>query len=87
MVLFGHTPQIIFVIFSQNGLAAKMNIYSVSCACISSYSFMWIPLELYRCLGNGLNMCILFGHNPQIIFCYFFHKMNSVIFATKVNRY
>ena len=29
----------------------------------------------------------MFGHNPQIIFCHFFHKMNLVIFATKVNRY
>ena len=38
-------------------------------------------LELYRCLGHGLNMCLLFGHNSHIIFCYFFHKMNLVIFA------
>ena len=37
---------------------------------------MTIPLKLYRCLIHGLKMCILF-----------FHKMNSVIFAAKVNRY
>ena len=29
-------------------------------------------------------MCILFGYNPQIIFC---HKMNLVIFLTKGNSY
>ena len=48
---------------------------------------MSVPLKLYRCLGHGLKMCILFGHNPQFIFCHFFHKMNLVIFVAKVNRY
>ena len=47
---------------------------------------MLIPLKLYRYLGHGLKMCILFGYNPQIIFCHFFQKMNIVIFAAKVNR-
>ena len=28
-------------------------------------------------------MCILFGHNPQIIFRHFFHKMNLVIFCAQ----
>ena len=37
---------------------------------------MLIPLDLYRCLGHGLKMCLFFGHKPQIIFGYFFHKMN-----------
>ena len=32
-----------------------------------SYSIMSIPLKLYRCLGHGLKMSILFGYNPQII--------------------
>ena len=32
--------------------------------------------ELYRCFGHGLEMCILFGHNPQNIYCYFFYKKN-----------
>ena len=48
--------------------------------------FMLIPLKLYRCLGHGLEMCILFGYNPQVIFCHFFHKMSILIFAAKVNR-
>ena len=30
-----------------------------------------VALKLYRCLGHGLKMCILFGHNPQIIFVTF----------------
>ena len=50
----------------------------------SSYSFMRIPLKLYRCLGHGLKMCMLCGHNLRIMICYFFHKMNLVIVATKV---
>ena len=49
--------------------------------------FMPIPLKLYKCLGYGLKKCILFGHNPQISYCYFFHKINLVMIAAKVNRY
>ena len=26
-------------------------------------------------------MCMTFGYNPQIIFCYFFHSLNLVIFG------
>ena len=32
---------------------------------------MLIALKLYRCLGHGLKMCILFGHNPEIVCCLF----------------
>ena len=46
--------------------------------------FSPIPLKRYRCIGHGLKMCMLFGHNPQF-FCYFFHKKNLVIFEAKVN--
>ena len=42
--------------------------------------------DLFETLGHGLKMYILCGHNPQIIFCHFFHKMNLVIFAAKINR-
>ena len=49
--------------------------------------FFPIPVKLYMCLGHGLMMCILFGHNLQIIFCHFDRKKNLVIFAVKVNRY
>ena len=35
---------------------------------------MPISLKIYRYLGHGLKMCILFGYNPQIILCHFFHK-------------
>ena len=51
--------------------AAKINRYLVWCVCISSYSFILIPLKLYRCLAHELKMCILFGYNPH-----FFAKMN-----------
>ena len=53
----------------------------------TSPSFTSIPLKLYMCFrGPGLKMCILFGNNPQIIFCHFFQKMNA-IFPVDVNRY
>ena len=41
-------------------------------------------MRLYRCLGHGLKMCILFGYHAQIIFVTFFHKINSVIFPAEV---
>ena len=44
-------------------------------------------LLCYRYLGRGLKVCILFGHNAQINFCHFFHKMNLVIIAAKMNTY
>ena len=31
-------------------------------------------LKHYRCLGHGLKISKLFGHNPQIIFCHFFSQ-------------
>ena len=30
--------------------------------------FYYDCCETLRCLGHGLKMCILFGHNPQMIF-------------------
>ena len=40
----------------------------------SSYSFILFPLKLYKYLGHGLKMCILFGYNPQKIFVTFFSQ-------------
>ena len=54
--------------------------------CNSSYSFIPSPLKLYSCLVHGLKMCIMFGYNPQIILCHFFHKMHLVIFPLQVFR-
>ena len=76
-IMFGYNPQIIFVTFSQKNLVSfsvNVNRYKVSCVCISSYSFMQIPLKLYKCLGDGLKMYTLFGHNPHIIFVAFVTK-------------
>ena len=44
---------------------------------------MLFPLKFYRGMGRGLKMCILFEYNPQIILCYFFHKMRLVILRHK----
>ena len=51
---------------------AKQNGFNVFCVGSSSYSFMPLPLKLYRCLGHGLKMCISFGYTPQVIFRLFF---------------
>ena len=33
---------------------------------------------------SGLEMCMWFGYNPWIIFCYFFHFVNFVIFWPQI---
>ena len=39
-----------------------------------------IEVDTLWCFGHGLNICMWFGYNPQIIFCYFLCKLNLVIF-------
>ena len=48
----------------------------VPCIGNSSYSFWWILLKLYRCFKDGLEICILFFQNPEIIFYHFFRIFN-----------
>ena len=43
-------------------------------------SFIQILSKLHWCFGHGLKICMWFGYNPQIIFCYFLCKLNFVIF-------
>ena len=46
---------------------------------------MPIILKLYRCFCHGLKMCMWFGYNPQINFCYFFFRiLNLVIFQARI---
>ena len=84
-ILFEYNPQIIFChFFHKLNLAlftGRVNGFKVFCVGNSTYSFMPIHLKLYRCVVHGLKMCILFGYNLQIIFCYFFHKLNLAIFT------
>ena len=84
---FGYYPEIIFCHFFCNlnlvifrCFSIKVNRWWVPCVRISSYSFISILLKLHRCFGHGLNICMWFGYNPQIIFYHFFRKLNSVIF-------
>ena len=53
----------------------------VLCERNSSYNFIPILLKRYRCFCQGLKMCMTFGYNPQINFCYFFHSLKLVIFG------
>ena len=46
----------------------------------SSYNFIPIFLKLCTYFLHGLKICIWFGYNPCINFCYFFHFVNFAIF-------
>ena len=50
----------------------------------SSYSFWWILLKFYRCFKDGLEICILFFQNPEIIFYHFFRIFNLDIFRALI---
>ena len=56
----------------------------VPCISNSSYSFWWILLKLYRCFKDGLEICILFFQNPEIIFYHFFRIFNLDIFRALI---
>ena len=43
----------------------------ISCERNYSYNFSWIFLRLYNCFYQGLEMCMRFGCNPQIILSLF----------------
>ena len=76
---FGYNPQINFChLFLQFELShfsgiftMKVNGQWVHCVRNSSYSFIPILLKLYRCCDHALKICMWFGYNPQINFCYF----------------
>ena len=44
----------------------------------------WILLKLYRCFKDGLEICILFFQNPEIIFYHFFRIFNLDIFRALI---
>ena len=50
----------------------------------SSYNCIPIFLKLCTCFLHGLKMCIWFGYNPCMYFCYFFHFANFVIFWPRI---
>ena len=56
----------------------------VPCIGNSSYSFWLILLKLYRCFKDGLEICILFFQNPEIIFYPFFRIFNLDIFRALI---
>ena len=56
----------------------------VPCIGNSFYSFWWILLKLYRCFKDGLEICILFFQNPEIIFYHFFRIFNLDIFRALI---
>ena len=65
--------------------SAKAYRHWVSCD-RNYYGFSFVFLKLYRCLCQGLKMCMMFGCNPQINFCHFSHSLNLVIFGSTSAR-
>ena len=56
---------------------------------------LWAQLLLQFCTDlfetsnvfhHGMRMCMWFGYNCEVIFCYFFHFVNLVIFWPQMNR-
>ena len=64
----------------------SMKVYRqwVPCECNSSYNLIPIFLKLSTCFLHGLKICMWFGYNPCINFCYFFHFANFVIFWPQI---
>ena len=56
----------------------------VACERNSSYNFIPILLKLCTWFLHGLKMCMWFGYNPCINFCYFFHFAYFVIFWPQI---
>ena len=56
----------------------------VPCERNSSYNFIPIFLKLCTYFLHVLKMCMWFGYNPCINFCYFFHFANFVIFWPQI---
>ena len=54
----------------------------VPCERNSSYNFIPIFLKLCACFFHGLKMCMLFGYNLCINFCYFFPLCELCHFLT-----
>ena len=91
-ILFFQNPEIIFYhflrIFNLRHFSipytTDMYMEYVPCIGNSSYSFWWILLKLYRCFKDGLEICILFFQNPEIIFYHFFRIFNLDIFRALI---
>ena len=76
MHIFGCNSLISFVTFLRGEVehhffelfTTKVNMYWVPFVGNSTYSFMAIPLKLYRCFRHGLKICMWFEYNSQIVF-------------------
>ena len=59
----------------------------IPCIGNSSYSFWRILLKLYSCFQDGLEICILFSQDPEIIFFLHFNlDIFSSLYATDMYR-
>ena len=89
-IFFFQNPEIIFYHFLRifrhfsSPYTTDMYMEYVPCIGNSSYSFWWILLKLYRCFKDGLEICILFFQNPEIIFYHFFRIFNLDIFRALI---
>ena len=61
-------------------LSLTVNGQGIPCGHNFFYGFIPNLSKLHWCFGDGLKICMWFGYNRQFIFCYFFRKLNLVIF-------
>ena len=78
--------RLFFITFSTLWTYFSTSVYRqwVPCERNSSYNFIPIFLKLCKCFLHGLRMCMWFGYNPCVKFCYFFHFANFVIFWPQI---
>ena len=69
-----------FPFYELSHFSTSMYRQWVPCERNSSNNFILIILKLCTCFRHGLKMCMWFGYNHCINFCYFFHFVNFVIF-------
>ena len=85
---FFQNPEIIFYYFFRifnldifwSSNTTEVYREQVPCSLNSSHSFWPILLKLYRCLKDGLKMCMWFFQNPEINCYYFLDILNIDIF-------
>ena len=91
-ILFFQNPEIIFYHFLRifnldifRALILQICIWSMYLVSATPPTiFWWILLKLYRCFKDGLEICILFFQNPEIIFYHFLRIFNLDIFRALI---
>ena len=74
----------LFPLCEHSHFSTSMYRQWVPCERNFSYNFIPIFFKLCTCFLHGLKICMWFGYNPCINFCYFFDFANFVIFWPQI---